>query len=345
MAAALLTHGFAFFWVDSLDERLATSARALELAQQADDVSLLILSHGVRINDLVELGDMVALDRELDLHEGLAKQHRLPHSQWAARCRRAMRAIMSGAFDEGERLAGEALALGQRSAANQANSTYAVQMFLVRREQDRLAEVEPVIDELAAQFPFPSEFDCYRALLLSDTGRLEEARNLFERLAQRDFAAIPRNFLWLPSIALLAEVCATLGDGERAVRLYELLAPYAGRNVSGGGSVTSHGALSYYLGVLATLRGDWVCAEQHLLDAIALNERMGAAPFLADSYRAYAEFLWQRNADGDRGRAQEWLAQASQLAGTLGMVRLQRRLAAGVPTAELTANGGARSRA
>jgi hypothetical protein len=56
---------------------------------------------------------------------------------------------------------------------------------------------------------------------------------------------------------------------------------------------------------------------------------MGAEPFLADACRACAEVLRQRGAFGDRDRAGVFTARAVELATSLGMTRLQRRLAAG----------------
>ncbi len=46
--------------------------------------------------------------------------------------------------------------------------------------------------------------------------------------------AVPRDFFWLTSMALLAEGAAALRAPEPAQRLRSLLAPYAARNVQVG---------------------------------------------------------------------------------------------------------------
>jgi hypothetical protein len=62
------------FW--SADGRITTSARIIELAQQAGDSSLEIAGHGWRLADLFEMGDIPGADREIDSHESLAARTR-----------------------------------------------------------------------------------------------------------------------------------------------------------------------------------------------------------------------------------------------------------------------------
>ena len=68
-------------------------------------------------------------------------------------------------------------------------------------------------------------------MLYLHTGRPAEARREYDRLAERDFATIPRDNVWSIAIALLAELSETFRDAERSVLLEELLAPLDGRNV------------------------------------------------------------------------------------------------------------------
>jgi hypothetical protein len=75
------------------------------------------------------------------------------------------------------------------------------------------------------------------ALLHGEADRLEEARSEFEQLAVADFTDLPRDLVWLISIAILSEVCAYLRDDARLAMLYDLLLPYAGRTVVVGAPV------------------------------------------------------------------------------------------------------------
>jgi len=62
-------------------------------------------------------------------------------------------------------------------------------------------------------------------------GRPDEARAEYEKVAAEDFTAMPRDGRWLYCMVYLSEVCAALGDAERAPVLYRLLTPYAGHNI------------------------------------------------------------------------------------------------------------------
>jgi DNA-binding NarL/FixJ family response regulator len=126
-----------------------------------------------------------------------------------------------------------------------------------------------------------------------------------------------------------------LGDTDRAASLYDLLLPYADRNLSGGFNCVFFGSGAFYLGLLATTLGHWEAAAQHFEDAIAMNRRMGAWPFVARAQHAYASMLAEHGAPGDVEQARELADAALATADELGMVHLaedaralQARLAA-----------------
>ena len=109
-------------------------------------------------------------------------------------------------------------------------------------------------------------------------------------------------------ITYLAEVCAFLRDTARAATLYHLLHPYAGRNVIVGWSSGCYGAASRYLGMLATTMARWDEAEQHFQEALAMNTRTGARPWLAHTQHDYAAMLLARGQpeDHDTGHDPAW---------------------------------------
>ena len=67
----------------------------------------------------------------------------------------------------------------------------------------------------------------------------------------------------------------------------------------------------------------WDEAEQHFHDALALNTRMGARPWVAYTQYDYATMLLARNQPGDQEKAQELLALALTTAHELGMALLR----------------------
>jgi tetratricopeptide (TPR) repeat protein len=163
----------------------------------------------------------------------------------------------------------------------------------------------------------------------SELGLEQEARELFERLAANDFAAIPRDSMWVTSMTYLAEVCAFLGDARRAALLYQRLLPYAKHNVIVGNAIACTGATARYLGMLATTMARWAEAEHHFQAALAMNARMRARPYLAHTQYQYAEMLLARNQPGDRDTALSLLDEALASASELGMGALTDRVLAG----------------
>jgi DNA-binding CsgD family transcriptional regulator len=163
-------------------------------------------------------------------------------------------------------------------------------------------------------------------LIYSELGREREARATFEQLAAYDFTDLPQDALWLTSITYLAEVCAFLGDVRRAATLYQFLLPYAGRPIVFGSSHVCYGAAARYLGLLATTMERWEDAAQHFEDALAMNARMGARPWLAHTQHQYAVMLLARHQPGDRDKAMSLLHEALTTASELGMQALERRI-------------------
>jgi tetratricopeptide (TPR) repeat protein len=87
---------------------------------------------------------------------------------------------------------------------------------------------------------------------------------------------------FLASMALLAEVCVSLGDLERASEIYDQLRPHAERNAFAMIEL-SLGSVARPLGILAGALGRMDAAVDHLERAIEINTRMGARPWVAHS--------------------------------------------------------------
>ena len=237
-----------------------------------------------------------------------------------------MRVLLDGRFAEGERLAQQALAIGQRLQAEAIDGAFGMQMFTLRREQGRLHELAPVVRHFVQQHGVASTWRPGLALIYCELGREREARTAFEQLAAHDFADVPQDGLWLTCLTYLAETCTMLGDAHRAATLYRLLLPYNGCTVMVGGTEVCYGAASRYLGMLAATMEHWEDAAQHFEEALAMNTRMGARPWLAHTEYQYAVMLLTRHQPGDRATAMALLDEALTIARALGMHALERRI-------------------
>jgi class 3 adenylate cyclase/tetratricopeptide (TPR) repeat protein len=331
LATVLYERHLATWTPGNLEDRLALSTEVVHLAQTSGDRVLALRGRGFLMANLLELGDMPALRRELAIYERTAQELRQLHFLWHIPMFRAGQEVLHGRFDEAERLAQDALVLGRRARDPVAPIYFGIVLTQLRWDQGRLPELEASIRDSVDRYPANLGWQATLTLMLWDAGRREEARSRFERLAAVDFAGVPSNHLWTSQLAILAIVCHGLADATRASRLYQLLLPYADHNVLVARlPLVSPGSVSHYLGMLAAAMSRWDDAASHLEAAMRVHERMDALPLLARSRFHYAHALVGRGRPDDQGRAEEHLASARTIARQLGMPRL----AAGASTSE-----------
>jgi class 3 adenylate cyclase len=229
-----------------------------------------------------------------------------------------MRALLEGRFEEAERLIHRALEVGQRAQNQNAVQLFAVQLAVLRWKQGRGGELEEMAKGLVAQHPRLASWRAALAIVYMADGREADARHIFEELGARDFADLPRDMFWLNSVNLLGEVCAFLGDGDRAPRLYELLLPHADQCVVVVLSAC-FGSVSRSLGLLASTMCRWEEAERHFRAALETNAKIGGRPWVARTQHDYARMLQARGQPGDREKTLELVNQALATAQELGM--------------------------
>jgi len=183
---------------------------------------------------------------------------------------------------------------------------------------NRVERHVPAICEVAAEYPARPVFRCALAHLHARLGRLPEAKRTLDDLAGDDFSALPFDQEWLWGVSLLAETSALLDDADSAPVLYQLLLPFAAFNAADHPEGI-RGSISRYLGLLATTTARWTEAARHFEDALEMNERMGARPWLAHTQLDYAGMLLARGGPGDGERAEQLLSKARTTYGELGM--------------------------
>src|SRR5581483_3366177 len=327
LAFALVCRLFVLWGPGSVEERLALADAVIRLAREAGNIGVALQGRSWKILSLLELGDLSAVDREIDAYERASASVRLPHNVWYLALVRSARAFLVGDFATGERLATEAAAVrGEHGQHANALMFYGAQLFTLRREQGRLAEVGPALTGFATRYAALPVWRCSIALFHCEQGDWEAARREFDALAACDFAVVLPDGNRPPALALLAEACHLLGDGRRAAVLYELLLPFAARNIVVATSAICYGPAARYLGLLAATRSRWEEAARHFADAAAMCERMGARPWAAHTERDWALMLRARGAPGDEERAAALLASALATARTLGMKLLEAKI-------------------
>jgi tetratricopeptide (TPR) repeat protein len=308
----------------NIDERLAIANDLFRLARESGDERLAMQAHRYGMMDLLELGDIPGVDDQIEAYGRLAAQQRRPGDLWYAQLFRAMRKLLAGRFDEVAAISADAFRTGRRVGDPNAMQAHVLQMVALRRECGGLEEVLAAAEAQKLRFPAIPGWCCVLAHVAADLGRRDEARETLDDFARTGFRALPLDGLWLGAVALLAETAAMLDDARHAEPLYELLLPYAERNVAIGWASSCAGSAARYLGLLAGLLGRTEEAAAHFDRALEMNERMDAHPWVARTLVDYAELLL--GAREEHGRASAHLDRAAAQAEALGMTRLSERI-------------------
>jgi DNA-binding CsgD family transcriptional regulator len=303
---------------------MLTEARAI--SEELGDMELQAEAMSWRAPAFVAIADIPAARSEAAALRRMAEITRQPFNLHVAEHYGAAIALSDGELDAAEAMAGRSEAAGRMLTGRDASGTYGIQMFSLRREQGRLAELASVIRILVAGERERSPWRPGLVSLLVELGMESEARSELAQIASEGLDAF-RESLWLASLTYLTDACVAVSDQTVAVLLYPELAPLAGSNVMIGHLVAYYGSADRYLGMLAATLGEWELAEAHFEQALAANLAMEANTWLAHTNHQYARMLLARG-DGNTERAQALLVEADRLARAIGMASLHNRIAA-----------------
>lgn len=308
---------------DNLDERLSAANELAHLGTTLGKRELAAHGSLLRTYCLFELGDLSGMDRELTQYGAYADELRQASRTYWVPFLRATRAILFGRFDEAERLANEALDIGQRVKEPAAFPFSLLQLFRINYLRGRLTpgwlDAATLVADAHSWNWGPQTNVIMGAI---EVGGEVVARDRYERLARQDFRDVPTDTNWLNTLGNLALLSAHFNDGRRAAVVYPLLLPFKARNLATCYGAVCNGSAARYLGLLAATLARWDEATQHFENAIAHNAHMGARPLCAFSEFEYARMLLTRNAPGDRLKASGLLRSALMTASELGMAPL-----------------------
>jgi tetratricopeptide (TPR) repeat protein len=332
LARALLCYRGGLAGPEHLPERLAEAEEMVEAARRTADREMELESRRLWLIDQLEAGDLTAADQNRQALEALNDELAEPLYRWYTTMWRAMRALFDGRLEDAERSIYAFLDEGRRWGYQDVEEVFALQLLILRRDQGRIQEVRPYLEDVAHRYRQRPTWAIALALTYAELGQLEAARAQLGLLALGGFEAIPRNLAWSSVVALVAEVCALTGQVEEAAALYPQLLPWAGHNIVTGSAALCFGSASRYLGLLAAQAGDLDQAVAYLEEGLAQNRSMRARLQVVRSYQDLAEALLRRGRAADRDRALDLLARAALEARSLGMTALATRAEdAGIP--------------
>jgi tetratricopeptide (TPR) repeat protein len=297
----------------AVEERLALITEVANIAETNGLRRLLLRAHYNRGEVLLELNEAPQIYAVIETIRCIPDPLRLGTQGMSYReivdVIDAMRALMEGRIADGESLASRALPVGSRRPDDIANQTFLAQIFLARREQGRLSELDGLLTTLAAQHPELPIVRCGCACCHAEDGNLALARAEFDSLAADDFAQVRRDHQWLACMGYLVETCAALNDSLRAESLYRKLLPYSSRNVAIA-FLCYLGPVSYYLGLLASTMKSFDDATRHFDEALNAAGKISARPWVARIQYHYAQTLLSHDGPDNRKKAQHLLSQA-----------------------------------
>ncbi|MBV8951762.1 MAG: hypothetical protein JOZ99_12865, partial [Actinobacteria bacterium] len=242
---------------DNVGERLAMARELLEVAEGLRDRDYEAAGLSWLVTDLVESGDVPSARAVVERERVLADELRQPELRWVSLAHQGAFALFEGRLVDAERLANEALAVGQQAEIQTAAQMYGVASIGLRRLRGGLDELVPLIKGLVEQYPLIPAWRSGLAYVCRELGMVDEARAQLEVLAADNFAPLPRDANWLVGAAILATVCELVGDKERAAVLYEQFVPYEDAVIHAGLPADILGSAHHYLMLLAATMQRW----------------------------------------------------------------------------------------
>jgi hypothetical protein len=314
---AILRPGAALWIPETSEQRVRLWREAVELAKHANDPIAHFDAIHLLAPALLERPSGDRLDEELDAAAELAVEVREPFMRWITRTVRGCLAIARGDLERAEQDAADALHIAREGGLPDAEAAYDQQIFIIRWQQGRLADVLDHAREVGVLVPGATTWP-ELPLAEAISGDKQRARTMLREATQAGFNSF-YGAPWLGGMCLWADVAAELAEPDAGAILYAKLAPW--KHLFGtGGPVPIHG-VSLSLGRLAALLGDVEAADSHFAESMRTHETV-RSPF----GNAETAFHWgQLLLDRDHEHARTLLGIALQLASRHGFRDIERR--------------------
>ncbi len=295
-------------------------ARLAELEPLIDDNDIALHALHDRILHATLVGDF---EERRTMARSMAELQRRSHSsfwQFIRANQEAMEAFYEGDLAEAERLAAYCNDLADELPEEDGSGTFGLRMFMIRREQDRLAAMAPLIRHVVDRADGSALWRPGLAMLLAETGADAEADAVVEPIREAGFE-LPLDALWSTVMVFLIETTVHLGDRNACATLRERFAPLAGTNVTTGSGLLCFGRAERYLGMLSYVLGELDAAEEFLGLALEGDDSGGSVLWANESR------LWLSRVRRAQGHAAEADAMAEVVrheAEAAGLARLAR---------------------
>jgi tetratricopeptide (TPR) repeat protein len=307
--------------------RLPIAADLIAASVSAGDNLLALLGLCWQAVDLFLLGDAGATAAFEDLRFR-ADALRCASVLFIVQSIEVMLAIRAGKFEEAERLAAAAFALGTEVGDADALTFHGAHLSTIRYFQGREDEMAELAADIAASPALIVErertFGAAAALFALRAGRPQPAQALLQRLAREGLESIPASSSWLTTMLALVELSAALDDQAIARAAYDALLPYADLPLMASMAIVFFGSVHRALGIAALAIDKADLAIEHFAAGLAANQDLGHRP-AAIQCQAELALARLRHSGGRDPRGRALLEQAIHDADAIGMARLGAR--------------------
>jgi class 3 adenylate cyclase len=309
LAAVLVACGYAYWAPDTLAKRAELVRELMAVVVQVKDLHVEYFATLRQMHIAMELCDFARADAAIERLHAIAEQTRQPTQIWNTGFTTAAVRWARGELETAERLAEEALQIGQESGEPDAAMVYGSTLILTRMYQGRGAEVIGLLEQTVANAPGLPAFEAALGLTYCLIDRRADGAEVLSRAAARHFENLGYDQTQLCGLAMYADTAAQTGSVEAAATLYELLRPYADQFVWNGGASFGHARM--YLALLAATLARQEQANADFAFACEFHHEHGLRVWEARSELGWAEALAER---GESQPAREHAARALDLA-------------------------------
>jgi class 3 adenylate cyclase/tetratricopeptide (TPR) repeat protein len=257
----------------------------------------------------------------------IARELGQPSLRWVTIGESAGLELLRGHLAAGERLAEQALRIGQESDPTAAVQTYGGQLLFMRRAQGRVNEVIELQEKAVSAQPGIVAWRAGLAASLCCLDRHDEANTILDDAESDGFEHVSPSTTMLATLALYADAASRAHNAKPAARLYERMEPFCEQVIWLG--IMGYGHTQLWLGLLAELMGDRERSDEHLGFACRFHEGNDVPLWAARGHLGWAEALARR---GDVRGAREHAKRALDLSREHGYGLFEPRAATLVET-------------
>jgi class 3 adenylate cyclase len=270
-----------------------------------------------------ELCEFARADAALERMRVIAEQTRLPTFRWIVGYQAGAVACRRGELAAGERLAEQALQIGQRAGEVDAIMIYSVTLIENRTFQGRGAEVIALLEQAVGNYPGLPAWEAELSRMYCYIDRRSDGREMLARATAKRFDHLPHDSARMCGLAMYSDTAAQTSSAEAAAMLYSLLEPYAEQFIWNGGAGYGHTRMS--LALLSATLGRHQQADAHFRFACDFHSKHSQLVWEARSELGWAEALADR---GETDRARDHAAHALEISRAQGYGAFEPRAAA-----------------